>query len=49
MVNSPSLLGLTTTWRPNRHVALSNMLSLLKYWCSLVATLTCPTALTTAR
>ncbi len=48
MVNSPSLLGLTTTC-PNHHVALSNTLSLLKNWCSLVATLTCPTALTTAR
>jgi hypothetical protein len=37
MVNSRSLLGLTTTC-PNRHVALSNMLSLEKYWCSEVAT-----------
>ena len=32
-MDSPSLLGLTTTC-PNRHVALSNTLSLLKYWCS---------------
>ncbi len=46
-MNSPSLLRLTTTY-PNRHVALSNTLSLLKYWCSLVATLTSPTTLPTS-
>ena len=47
MVKVPILLGRTTTC-PNRHIALSNTLSLEKYWWSLVATLTCPTADTTA-
>ena len=44
----PNPVGPTTTW-PMRHVARSSTESLEKYSCSLVATFTCPTALTTAR